>query len=80
MYSLAMSDTAGLNGELRQACSEGASAVASPLRGGADINSASSSGNTALIVACDRGLSDIAKLLVESGADVNSASRDGAQL
>jgi ankyrin repeat protein len=38
---------------------------------GASVNSKSSYGQTPLFFACDRGYSEIAKLLVDRGADVN---------
>ena len=45
--------------------------------GGADPNSKTRLGYTALIVACIKGFHDIVKLLLESGADPNIALPDG---
>jgi ankyrin repeat protein len=43
----------------------------------ADVNLTSSVGATVLFLVCQRGFSDIIKLLIEAGADCNLAENDG---
>ena len=44
---------------------------------GADVNSASDNGWTVLIWACHYGHTDIARLLIEHGADINIKNKNG---
>jgi hypothetical protein len=44
---------------------------------GANINAQDDDGYTPLIVACYKGLADIAQLLIEKGADVNAKDHEG---
>ncbi|HEY5894661.1 MAG TPA: DUF1266 domain-containing protein [Chthoniobacterales bacterium] len=53
---------------------EGAAAI---LKGGANINARTKSGNTPLIFAAINGRLEMVKFLVEAGADVNAQNREG---
>jgi ankyrin repeat protein len=44
---------------------------------GADVNAKTTDGRTALIFACNMGMTEVVKLLVERGADVNAKTTDG---
>src|SRR5437763_1893782 len=55
------------------------SAVYDEATKGADSNSKDSSGVSALYIAAENGHTDVVKLLLEKGADVNVAKRDDGQ-
>src|SRR5258708_39236877 len=46
-------------------------------QGGRGVDQPDSSGNTPLHIAAAKGLADIAKLLIDAGADVNTHGHDG---
>lgn len=59
------------------ACCGSIDAVSLLLDNGADINAQSSTGNTALMLAIDRGKIDVAKLLVNRGANLEIKGQKG---
>ena len=46
-------------------------------RKGAHINATNNNGDTPLILACSKGLVDVARILVEKGANVNAKNNNG---
>lgn len=69
----AQSDKAALNAELIVAARKSdAAAVKALLAKGADANAKTEYGATPLFFACDRGSVEVARLLVEAGADINA--------
>lgn len=70
----AQSDQAALNAELIVAARKSdAAAVKALLAKGADANAKTEYGATPLFFACDRGSVEVARLLVEAGADINAS-------
>ena len=51
--------------------------VSQLIQWGADVNNANYKGDTALMVACDKGYENICRLLIDVGADVNKVSHKG---
>ncbi len=61
--------------DLLQASSEGdAQKLEAAINGGADVNTVSLSGDTALLLACESGDEDCIHLLLEAGAEVNKCT------
>ena len=62
-----------LDNMLLQACRNNQRGVVQAFlkRGGVDVNKRDESGNTPLIYVCMKSARDLAKLLLDSGADVN---------
>jgi len=59
------------------ACCGSAEAVRALIKSGADIDAQSSTGNTALMLAIDRGKIDVAVMLIEAGANLEIKGQKG---
>lgn len=67
---------ADLGDEIRRAASAGdAAKVRQLLAAGADVNAANAYGGTALAFACDKGRTEVVKVLLENGANLETQDR-----